>query len=250
MNIQRLEWDSEFLGFSVARIPNDTSCNEVSRLLQNARLNGVHLVYWSTSVCTFEPTNLSGFDSSRIVDQVTFKKRLLSNANVQVTSLDDFSIEPWNAVEGGKELFELALQAGNLSRFRLDPRFSTGVFQAMYRIWIDRSCCREIADAVYVVRACNKVIAGLVTLSLKEQCCSIGLIAVSQAYQRRGIGRALMQIAEAFARTNNCTEMSVVTQVQNNNATRLYEAAGFVVSGCMAWFHFWLDEADCATTIL
>jgi dTDP-4-amino-4,6-dideoxy-D-galactose acyltransferase len=250
MNIQRLEWDSEFLGFPVAKIPNDITCDEVSKLLQYARLNGVHLVYWSTSVCAFEPSNLSGFASSRIVDQVTFKKRLVSTEKGHITSIEDFSIELWNAAEGGKELFELALQAGNLSRFRLDSRFSAGVFQAMYRIWIDRSCCREIADAVYVIRDCNKVIAGLVTLSLKDQCCSIGLIAVSQAYRRRGIGRVLMQIAEAFARTKNCTEMAVVTQVQNNDATRLYEAAGFVASECMAWFHFWLDEADCAATVL
>jgi dTDP-4-amino-4,6-dideoxy-D-galactose acyltransferase len=250
MTIVRLDWDSEFFGFPVARISGDTRCEAIPEILQSAKLQGVRLVYWSASESqaeTFTPCGLAQF---RVVDQITLRKSLSMDGHLPSVELQGFQIEQCTKLEDGRYLLDLALQAGSFSRFRLDSRIAPNLFTSLYKMWIDRSCGGEIADAVFRISDSSGVAGGMITLSLKGPCCSIGLIAVSPGYRRRGLGRALIQLGEQFAHANKCIEMSVVTQAQNREAIRLYEAAGFLSSECLAWYHFWLDEADCARPVL
>ena len=250
MTIVRLDWDSEFFGFQVARIPSDTPFEAIPEILQSAKLLGLRLVYWAAPDIQAKSFARSDLAHYRVVDQITLRKSLSMKEDPAAPELMGFQIEQCTRREDGKDLLDLALQAGDLSRFRLDSRFAPNVFISMYQTWIERSCGGEIADAVFRIRDSNGVVAGMITLSLRGGCCSIGLIAVSPQYRRRGLGRVLLQAGEEFALANKCNEMSVVTQTQNQDAIRLYEAAGFLSSECLAWYHFWLDEADCARLVL
>jgi ribosomal protein S18 acetylase RimI-like enzyme len=250
MTIVRLDWDSEFFGFHVARIPSDTPFEAIPGILQSAKLLGVRLVYWAAPDIQAESVARREIAHFRVVDQITLRKSLSMGGQLPSLELLGFQIEQCTKREDGRDLLDLALQAGSLSRFRLDSRFAPYVFTSLYEMWIDRSCGGEIADAVFRICDSNGVVAGMITLSLRGQCCSIGLVAVSPEYRRRGLGRALLQAGEEFALANKCNEMSVVTQTQNDDAIRLYEAAGFLNSEYLACYHFWLDEADCARRVL
>lgn len=245
--LEELVWDSELLGFSVGRISSIMDRDEVLQLLSIARRRKMRLVYWSTPSETLTPAIRDEFRTSLIVEQVTFRK-LISDQNTATTSMTGFSLSQFFEPRHSPELLELAMQAGHLSRFRLDTKFSNEVFQRLYRIWIERSCTREIANTVVVIRDSSETIAGMITLTVKEKCCSIGLVAVGPSFRRRGLGGALMRNAELFAREHECSEISVVTQLQNYDAIRLYEASGFAASERVTWFHFWLDEVGRANT--
>jgi ribosomal protein S18 acetylase RimI-like enzyme len=245
--LERLAWDSEFLGFSVGRISSIIGRDDLLQALSVARQENMRLVYWSPPSETLTSSTRDEFQTSLIVEQVTYRKLIRSGEVLPIT-VQGFSVEPFFEPRDSPELLHLAMQAGHLSRYRLDSKFKSDVFPRLYRIWIERSCAREIADAVFVIREAGETIAGMITLSIREHCCSIGLLAVGAAFRRRGLGAALMRIAEVFAGEQLCREISVVTQVQNHDAIRLYEASGFVASERLAWFHFWLNEADRATT--
>ena len=56
-------------------------------------------------------------------------------------------------------------------------------------------------------------------------------IAVSPAFQRRGVGRALIDAAAAEARRRGARRLTLRVLAPNENARRLYESAGFAVEG-------------------
>jgi len=56
-------------------------------------------------------------------------------------------------------------------------------------------------------------------------------IAVSPDFQRRGVGRALLDAAAVEARRRGARRLTLRVLAPNKNARRLYESAGFVVEG-------------------
>jgi ribosomal protein S18 acetylase RimI-like enzyme len=66
-------------------------------------------------------------------------------------------------------------------------------------------------------------------------------IAVEPAYQRRGVGRALLDAAGAEARARGVRRLTLRVLAHNEAAVRLYEQAGFVVEGVLRG-EFFLDD--------
>ncbi len=76
----------------------------------------------------------------------------------------------------------------------------------------------------------------------------IGLLAVGAEYRGRGLGTALLQAVDEWAVGRGLSSVSVVTQLENEAACRLYERAGFRVDRIDQVCHFWLQwEADSGT---
>ena len=65
-------------------------------------------------------------------------------------------------------------------------------------------------------------------------------IAVDPAFQRRGVGRALMDAAAAEARARGARRLTLRVLAHNEGAVRLYEQCGFEVEGVMRG-EFFLD---------
>jgi aminoglycoside 6'-N-acetyltransferase I len=57
----------------------------------------------------------------------------------------------------------------------------------------------------------------------------INEVSVSPAYQRRGVGRQLLDLLTQLAAELECTELWVLTDRANTAAQRLYESAGGLV---------------------
>jgi ribosomal protein S18 acetylase RimI-like enzyme len=71
-------------------------------------------------------------------------------------------------------------------------------------------------------------IAGMVGLGGNGNVLSVETVAVSPAYQRRGLGRALIALAEAEARKRNCARLTLFTHERMIDARAFYRHLGFV----------------------
>jgi ribosomal protein S18 acetylase RimI-like enzyme len=68
-------------------------------------------------------------------------------------------------------------------------------------------------------------------LAASDHVLTVNGIAVSPAFQRRGVGRALIDAAAAEAKARGARRLTLRVLGPNEGARRLYESAGFVVEG-------------------
>jgi len=57
--------------------------------------------------------------------------------------------------------------------------------------------------------------------------CHVSDLAVVKDYDGKGVGRALLDYAESFAREHRCERMTLAVFPGNERARRMYEAAGY-----------------------
>lgn len=246
-----LDWESEHFGFSVAQVSQaDLDDAALIETLRRARTAGVRLAVWPTGEGREVGAEiLIEFGGSLVDRKATFARPL--GGTLAATSDRETSdrrrpvIACYTASTPSDALTELAIAAGKYSRFHVDPAFPPDKFQAMYRLWIERSVRGELADAVLVAAAdrsddAQQDPAGMITLAESGRVAQIGLIAVAGAMRGRGIGSALIHAAHGWMHSRGAVEARVVTQLANSPACHLYERAGYQLSRVQNVYHFWL----------
>jgi dTDP-4-amino-4,6-dideoxy-D-galactose acyltransferase len=163
--------------------------------------------------------------------KVTYCKKLISDSP-KTTSLANIEIVSCSE----PAILDLAVQSGLCSRFRRDPRLRHKQPE-LYRIWLDK-CLNSEHAAVIVLRQDGLAIA-MVCVSVNDDCGKIQLIAVAEDCRGRGLGKQLMENAEAFFQKHNCTTAEVVTQLDNVAACKLYEHAGYHKAEIREVWHVW-----------
>lgn len=235
---QILDFDSKILGFKVARILSARlAVDELVAIIAVMRAAAIRLVYWQTDSADQTTQDAAkkagGFLASR---QVTY---LIDLATLNKSQLQTPMVSVYTADAATPELEQLALQAGNYSRFRTDPRFPDAAFHAIYRSWIANSCNKTLASAVQVVKVAKQIV-GLVTLGEKNQRGDIGLLAVHAAYRGRHFGEALVKSAQAYFIEQGYRYSQVVTQEANLPACKLYAKCGYHPEKIDNYYHLWL----------
>lgn len=215
--IEILPWDSEFFGFTVARVHEEPSPEIVAEL----RSQGVRCAYYSG-----KPTRDMASLGFELADsRVDFMCPLV---NEHATF--------HKASPGIAELLvQLSREAFSDSRFYADPRFDRAKVDELFAVWV-RNSFSGLADAVLIP---EKELKGFVTVKISGTSARIGLIAVGDEYRGQGIGRALLSQAKAFAQKGGAKSLFVATQGTNDAARRLYESAGFRVAQESKTFHWW-----------
>lgn len=254
VSLVRLDWECEHFGFSVAQISRaDLSDAALADTLRQARAAGIRLAVWSTGEDGEIATDMAAEFGGKLVDhKATFSKplgdSLADNGASKTSAHERPTIRPYTASTPSKALTELAIAAGKYSRFHVDPAFPHDKFEAMYRLWIERSVRGELADAVLVAAAtctdddeqAQRDPAGMITVAESGGVAQIGLIAVAGAMRGRGIGSALIDAAHGWMKTRGAVEARVVTQLTNLPACHLYQHAGYQLSRVQNVYHFWL----------
>ncbi|MFM7167182.1 MAG: GNAT family N-acetyltransferase [Planctomycetaceae bacterium] len=236
MQLQPLPWDSQFLGYPVARIVGAAELPAATVLRRRLSAQGIRLAYWSGSA--LQP----GLQDCFVVSQLELRANLAEQTPGRTSPAADLPLKFYDVYgRATAELQQLAQLAGWGSRFRLDHGFAAEICDRLYTVWLDRSCSKEIADRVLVAQLGNDL-AGFVTLRLTAPQARIGLLAVAASLQGCGIGRGLLLQALQVARAAGCHELSVVTQQQNQAAVRLYEAVGFQQAELLHWYHIRTQE--------
>ena len=224
--IENLEWDSDFFGISIGKlIIGENFKNQIIDLSSNS----YDLIY------IFSESILTGLDKEiKLIDvKVNFVKTLLSvNSN---EDCKEFNSE----LHSYKELLSLAYLSGIYSRFKLDNKFKNDDFNRLYKIWLDRSIEKIIADHI-LIEVIDEEIAGFVTLKFhKKNFGQIGLIAVNPKFQGRKIASKLIQACENLCLKNNIGKLIVETQLDNKPAMSLYKHSKFSIQNQQFIYHFW-----------
>jgi dTDP-4-amino-4,6-dideoxygalactose transaminase len=245
--LEYLEWDSQQFGMPVTRLADWVSeAPAVRAALIQARRKGVRLVYWfSDRSRNPSPHLLEEFSGGLVDRRVTFE-RSLGDADADFGACESADVLVFEHPVGpaSRGLRELALRAGQYSRFRTDRRFPHACFRRLYETWLARSTRREIADIVFVARLAtqSEVPAGLVTASMSGSVALIGLIAVREDVEHRGIGRRLLLELARWLAPRAVTRLRVVTQEENQAACRFYVRSKFTPAELEHVYHFWPCE--------
>jgi dTDP-4-amino-4,6-dideoxy-D-galactose acyltransferase len=247
--LESLAWDSELFGFAVGRI-NEEALDEPSlgRALEEARSRKVHLVYWPAARGRVAGESTLRDYAGAVVDRkVTYALEPIQDPGSDRADPDGRIRIGIPAPDAPAEpLLRLGVAAGLFSRFRVDPRMPAGTFERLYRTWMARSLSGEAADCV-LVAACPGAEAdpqGMVTLSRTATSALIGLIAVRDDARGRGVGSSLLRAAHRWMRSHGAARATVVTQLDNRPACRLYESAGYRLAELRNVHHFWPQHAS------
>lgn len=236
-----LDWDSNFFGFRVARIlPTRLDASHLESILNELRREKVMLAYWASDRDSPESevagNSLGGFLADRKTTYLFDLGTLNEDPKGGMQSVVEYG-----EATATEELEQLAIQSGEYSRFKVDPKIPTERFEEMYRLWIRQSVSERLADAVMVIQGSGDKVIGLVTLGQISGRGDIGLIAVDLDSRGHGYGRVLVNSSLRFFLAEGYKYSQVVTQRDNVPACSLYESIGYTVEKCENLFHFWLD---------
>lgn len=236
--LQPLAWDSEYLGFGVARLETkNLSPDELAQLIAEARAAGMRLLYLIAAPDDARSNASAREAGAWLADRkVTFAMPVLPS---EQTAAVGPAIQP--TTSWTPQLESLALQSGEYSRFRLDAHFAPTVFTGLYQRWLQNSLNHQIAREVLVFDANNAGNAqGLLTLGLKNGRADIGLLAVDAEARGQRIGQQLVAAARQRTAAWGLAELQVVTQLDNEPACGFYRRCGFREWQVEHIYHFWL----------
>jgi len=241
MDIEKLEWDTDFFQTPVYRISNPTlSKAHLQEQLSKALKLGASLVYWQSG------KELSELDSlpmkGSLVDlKATFLTNLATTKGKRYSSL----VETYHPSMKVEELIDLAVQSGEYSRFSVDPNIDLEKFHELYSIWARRSAAKEIALEVFVIRSNTKIVA-MLTAGTKNGIADIGLLAVDSSVRGQGHGQTLVRHAQQWFQDRGFKQCQVVTQKNNLSACGLYQKCEFQIQKIEPFYHFWKKPSTSA----
>lgn len=232
---ERLDWDSEFFGLSIARaLPTRVDAETCTAMLDWCRAEGIDCLYLLADADRDAGRVLEDAAFIRVDDRVTLELTPLPplaapRADTRAASESDIPV-----------LREIAATAHHDSRFYHDGHFDRQRCDELYRVWIDKSC-RGWADHVVVVERDGRAI-GYLTVHLRgPDTASIGLIGVDSAYRRQGIGAHLMGGALTWIASRSISRVWTATQGRNAASQGFFQRAGFRPVSRFVWYHRWLS---------
>ncbi|PWS29288.1 GNAT family N-acetyltransferase [Pedobacter yonginense] len=88
-------------------------------------------------------------------------------------------------------------------------------------------------EKVCILKYCDAdgAILGSVYLEIKQPELYLGLFAVSPSHQAKGIGKALLKEAEAFALANGCNRIAITVISSRTELIAWYERHGYIATG-------------------
>lgn len=236
MEIQKLQWDSDFFGLEVYRLMVSEPEYDIQSITKTIdSIEGDIFYIFHDGDDTVSSKELFSKEPNDI--KINFSIDLTKFKIDEQTS-DDVAIERFSPSDSVEQLYQLAYQSGHKSRFKTDSHFSKENFESLYRIWVDNSISHKIADYVFVSKQ-NGDINGFITLKINNGEASIGLIAVDSKSKRLGIGRKLVNKAIYTLRYHSVNKLYVATQKANVGACQFYRNLGFEIETVTSIYHIW-----------
>lgn len=227
--LKRLEWDSNFFDLKIAEIRVEGNNDEF--IIEKIKEFSYDLVYLFSKKEITNVLTLNVIDLKRI-----YIKSIDKNSKYNI---DENVVSYRGSINN--QLQQLVLDAGSFSRFKIDKNLNNN-FKKMYETWLRKSILREIADEVYVYKKDNNIY-GFVTIKKNNQQATIGLIAVDNQKQNKGIGRKLIYAVEKWAIDQKLDKISVATQQQNIKACNFYSKMGFEIYDEEYIYHIWNENS-------
>lgn len=233
-----LEWDSQFFGRRIARVcATRIDPADVQRIREWADAEAVECLYYLAPSDHYQSVRTAEGAGFQLVDIRLTRERDLAGVSGPLPE----AVEPFRR-EDLPTLRAIARESHRDSRFYFDVNFPRERCDALYQVWIEKSCAGD-ANAVLVARHAGSV-AGYVTCGLGgDESGAIGLFAVGPASRRSGVGHRLLEGAVAWFAAQGCRSARVVSQARNVASSRAYEKAGFRTLSVEHYYHLWLPRS-------
>jgi GNAT superfamily N-acetyltransferase len=235
---RHLSWDSEFFGLSMAAVNGARLTDERADAIDRwAAAEGAR--------CLFFFADPADAQTIRVAE-----RRGYALTDVRMTyacPLREWTpVLPASALSGVRLATEadlpalkaIARTAHRNTRFYRDGRFPHDRCDALYELWIERSCAGW-ADRVFVVGAEGDPL-GYVTVHREPG--DLRLVAVRPDAWGQGLGRVLYQAAIAWLAESGAESAHSPTQVFNLPAQRLFQSVNLRLSSVAFIYHRWLDQ--------
>lgn len=236
---QLLAWDSDLLGFGVAKLlPATFTEPKLRQVLTELKSQQITLVYWASDSQDQDSQQAAESCDGVLADRkVTYHIDFVKGYNPEY---DASLIEEYPIKTPNEELEALAIESGLFSRFNQDPKFTRARFEKVYKLWLYNSTTRKVAETVLVIKRDTKIVA-MVTLGEKNSRGDIGLLAVDPNYRGQHLGSTLVKAAQDWFIRRGYPSSQVVTQQDNVAASALYEKCGYKIEKIENFYHLWLD---------
>lgn len=228
-----LEWDSEFFGQRIARLEVDDLEPQAAALAEAwCREQAIDCAYLLVGVADQAGLDRARAHGFRLVDlRVTLETATTAAgrpAPIRVAVPADLA-----------QLQAIARAGHRDGRFHADGHFAAARCDEFYATWIANSCAGW-ADRVFVIDE-GAGANGYLTLHKRADQGAIGLLGVGSDVRGRGLGTCLLTAAQDWCAQHGLSRLTVVTQGRNQAALRLYQSAGFRVTGLQLWHHRWFS---------
>ena len=231
--IEKLDWDSKFFNLEIGQLTL-TKPGDLEGLILNTEFDLVY-VNSSFSVGKFEKISYRG-------TKVDYEKVLGLNAIELFDIIDIKNVDSDYFSKFESELKELAHLSGHQSRFYLDPHFKKADFRKLYDKWLENAL-NKTHDNVFLVyhdEIQNKPIALLTgKINNIDLNARVGLFAVHESQQGKGLGKIMLNAFEKLAKTSSCHKITIPTQTENLGACRFYESSGYQALPTQIIYHLW-----------
>ena len=230
MEINKLEWDSQFFGFPVGDVFLENDFSE-SRVF-NSDYFSFFQVRSRMPFDIISDTHSLSYMETKIIFYKVLKESTISEENII-----DFDDSPFTDTS----LFELAYESGKYSRYSQDKKVSEVNFKKLYQTWIRNSINKSFADKIFYIKE-KEYILGFVTVKIKNNEAQIGLIAVLPNAQGNGLGKKLLQKTENYCFENDVKTLQIPTQSENILACKFYTKMGYKISEQIIIKHYWKND--------
>jgi dTDP-4-amino-4,6-dideoxy-D-galactose acyltransferase len=240
---QFLNWDSDFFGYRIARVgPNRLNSGTIEEILKWCKANHIDCLYFLAEADDPDTVNLAEDNSFRFVDiRLTLDKTLEQNPAAGENDAQSI-IRPFTP-EDVPTLRAIAKASHQDSRFYFDSNFPASRCDALYEMWIEKSCY-GYADAVLVADIKGQAVGYISCHLTSQNQGEIGLMGVAANRQGMGLGQKLVNGSLNWFVSQGVTHISVVTQGRNSQAQRLYQRCGFLTRRIQLWYHRWFVSKE------
>jgi GNAT superfamily N-acetyltransferase len=241
-----LEWDSDFFGFTIAKMDtNRLKPEDMEPLLQWCGEHSVDCLYLLADpmdALTVRLAERHGFGLADV--RLDLSRPIIMDSDpAETISSPEHTMRKARQSDLA-ELEDMAQKNHTLSRFFFDPGFPRTACRELYALWIRKSLV-DYADVFWVVLA-DELPVGYVTCNLEQdgRLGVIRLLGVAENHRNKGAGRLLVYQAIRWSGKMGAERITVTTQARNIDSQRLYQGAGFRTSSVYFWYHKWFRDGS------
>lgn len=231
------KFDTEILGYKVAKITNiganvdsSTLNQNIHDLNENLKSNGIHYATYRVNANNYPVIHSLEKGGYLLVDGLITLETTINpaeqetNNHVRTATKNDL-----------EKLLEIAGEVFNVTRYYHDPVIPKEKANIIYKEWVKNTMHGKFGDMILVWEEKNKVI-GLITLDKKGQ---IPLVGLSKDARGKGIGRELVESALNKFGDWGIKKIIVETQMTNIPALKVYQSCGFKIADSYLTFRWY-----------
>lgn len=227
--IEFLKWDSHFFRKRIGRY-YVSSKEMAEQLLQSIHKSDYDLIYLIDTDASIELEKKLILNGLTVIDRkIIFTKEVDPNIIKQDIVTEAKEIHP--------DLVSIAIQSGEFSRFKLDPKLNSR-FKDLYKLWISKSIEKKFDDQVFIIKNENSI-QSLITVKSEDNLAKIGLFAVDYNSRGQGLGSKLLKQVENWSSLQKVKTLEVATQKENLVACSFYSKYGFKIKEIHNIYHLW-----------